>query len=93
MPPEPGITLSTERVNELRSFMKECHACERIDCKEGAHREEMRLEETELGTVPTRVTDLHLEGQLDRVRSEDVRLQPAGRWVGGVAVVVPVEPI
>ena len=26
MPPESGITLSPERVNELRSFMKECHA-------------------------------------------------------------------
>ncbi len=29
MPPEPGITLSSERVNVLTSFMKECHAkCE-----------------------------------------------------------------
>ena len=26
MPPESGIILSLERVNELRSFMKECHA-------------------------------------------------------------------
>ena len=26
MPPESGITLSSERVNELSSFMKECHA-------------------------------------------------------------------
>ena len=26
LPPESGITLSSERVNELSSFMKECHA-------------------------------------------------------------------